>query len=77
MAFFLRGYETPFYNLLEMVPFLKVRLVISTTHFIRLIAFLSISRLYLKGAIFEKLRFSIIHLTVKKWPKQDEFGILG
>jgi hypothetical protein len=30
-----------------------------------------------KGAIFEKLRFSIIILRMKKLPKQDEFGILG
>jgi hypothetical protein len=30
-----------------------------------------------KGAIFEKLRFSIIILRMKKLPKQDGFGILG
>jgi hypothetical protein len=28
-----------------------------------------------KGAIFEKLRFSIINLTIKKLPKLDELGI--
>jgi hypothetical protein len=30
-----------------------------------------------KGAIFEKLRFSIISLTMKKLPKLDELGIEG
>ena len=30
-----------------------------------------------KGAIFEKLRFSIINLTMKKLPKLDELGIEG
>jgi hypothetical protein len=30
-----------------------------------------------KGAIFKKLRFSIINLLMKKLHKQDEFGIEG
>ena len=30
-----------------------------------------------KGAIFEKLRFSIINLTMKKLHKLDELGIEG
>ena len=30
-----------------------------------------------KGAIFKKFRISFENLTMKKLPKQDEFGILG
>ena len=30
-----------------------------------------------KGAIFEKLRFSIVNLTMKKFSKLDKLGILG
>jgi hypothetical protein len=30
-----------------------------------------------KGAVFEKLRFSMVNLTMKKFPKLDKLGILG
>jgi hypothetical protein len=39
--------------------------------------FTILTQVVAKGALFEKLRFSIINLTIKILPKQDEFSILG